>query len=259
MFDIKYPRFEKDMILKAEMLESIRDYPIDLFDAQYQRHSDGILSGVLLTVEDGTTIVVSKGVIKYKERIYCLPQEERFCGKPLGTEQMIIVQFQEIKKDTTYTIYPAQIKIKEGITLEENEMELGRFILKEGAVLRTDYTDLTDMATLHNTINIINVKYSGICEATLSVEITHRFGVEMSKISLVDPVDICFTMQCMQYQVMQKVVIEQYVRYRLPTAAKGELNQRQLYDYLCMILEQTKNTPKRTGRMNQNNRRMMVD
>jgi hypothetical protein len=59
--------------------------------------------------------------------------------------------------------------------LKEDELELGRFKLREGAVLRSDYTDFFDLITEYNTINVINVEYAGIKESTMNLLCSRNF------------------------------------------------------------------------------------
>lgn len=44
------PKFEKGRILKTEMLENLRDYPRSFLDIRYQDFSDGIITGMNVTV-----------------------------------------------------------------------------------------------------------------------------------------------------------------------------------------------------------------
>lgn len=259
MFIESYPKFERDMILKAEMLENIKDYPRNLVYLLYQKYSDGILCGTGIQVVEDRIIVVEPGLIKFKGIIYYHTVSEHIPCEPLGIEQILVVHFEKQKENINDITYATQFLLKQDGKVEENEMELCRFILKEGAVLRKDYQDLKDMATLHNTVNIIMTPFAGIGSAALSPEITYRFGTEMMKYKLSDAFDVSFVMHCMQQEIIQKEVIEQYVRYRVPNAERGTLSQKQLHHYLTVIVDDTKRGGNRGGMMQGGARRMLVD
>lgn len=259
MFIESYPKFERDMILKAEMLENIKNYPRNLVHLLYQKYSDGILCGTGIQVVEDKNIVVEPGLVKYKGIIYYHTTKEIILCEPLGIEQILVVHFEEQADNINDITYTTQFLLKKDGKVEENEMELCRFILKEGAVLRKDYQDLRDMATLHNTVNIILTPFAGIGSATLSPEITYRFGQEMMKFKLTDAFDVSFVMHCMQQETIQKEVIEQYVRCHVPNAERGSLSQKQLHHYLTVIVDDTKRGGNRGGMMPGGTRRMLVD
>ena len=259
MFFESYPKFERDIILKAEMLENIKQYPRDMFRLIYQDYADGIICGAQVLVEEGRTLVITPGIIKYQGVLYHLPEQEKIVSEALGVEQILAVRFLDKEEHVNDILYATETILKQDSKLGEKEMELCRFILKEGAVLRKDYQDLRDMATLHNTVNIIEVPYAGKGTDTLSPEITYRFGSEMLKYRLSDPYDAAFVMECMQKNVMQRELIEQYIRYRVPNAERGQLTQKQLHHYLTVIVDAAKHGGNRNGRMPGGNRRMLVD
>lgn len=259
MFIESYPKFERDMILKAEMLENIKQYPRDMFHLIYQDYTDGIISGAQILIEEGRTLVITPGIIKYQGVLYRLPKQKKIVSEPLGVEQILVVRFLDKEEHVNDILYPTELILKQDNKPLENELELCRFILKEGAVLRKDYQDLRDMATLHNTINIIEVHYAGKNAATLSPEITYRFGSEMMKYRLSDPYDTAFVMQCIQRNVIQRELLEQYVHYRVPNAEHGALTQKQLHHYLTVIVDSVKHGGGRNRGMQGGNRRMLVD
>lgn len=212
-----------------------------------------------IQVEDDTTIVVEPGLIKYQGIIYYHTEPERIPCEPLGIEQILVVQFKECSESFNEITYATEFVLKQDGIVSENELELCRFILKSGAVLRKDYQDLRDMATLHNTVNIILTPFAAISEATLSPEITYRFGSEMMKLKLSDPMDASFVMHCMQWETIQRELIEQYIRYRVPNADRRHLTQKQLHHYLVMIVDDTRRGGNSRGATFGGSRRMLVD
>lgn len=259
MFIEQYPKFERDMILKAEMLEKIKRYPRDLLHLLYDKYSNGILCGGAIRVEQDSIMIVEPGLLKWQGVIYYHTEEERIPCEATGEPQILVVKFQEPKEETSGVTYGTEFVLKQDEIIGENEMELCRFILKKGAVLRKDYQDLRDMATLHNTVNIITVPHAGIGESTLSPEITYRFGCEMIKCKLTDPWDVSFVMQCLQQETIQRQILEHYIRYRIPNAERGTMTPKQLHHYLTVIVDDTKRGGSRGGMMQGGMRRMLVD
>lgn len=259
MFIERYPKFEKDIILKAEMLENVKSYPRDMFHLIYQQHTDGIICGCQALVEEENQIAIMPGIIKRHGILYHLTKKEKLGTKPLGIEQILVVHFLDKEEHINDIVYPTEIQLKTDGLNQTNEIELCRFILKEGAVLRKDYQNFRDMSTLHNTVNLIQVPYAAMGQSTLSPEITYRFGKEMLQCKLSDPYDTAFVMLCMQQQVIQKEIIESYLQYRVDHVEKGSLTQHQLYQYLNVILDRVKGGENSGGRKNGGPRRMMVD
>lgn len=228
MFIEKYPKFERDTILKAEMLENLKDFPRDIVDLLYHSYSDGIIVGGEIEIKEGRTIMVQPGILKFRKHIYYQKNTAEIICEPNGMEQILVVCFNNREEHISDVVYATEYVLKQDGEVAENEMELCRFILKAGAVLRKNYQNLQDMATVHNTINIVNVQFAARKEASLSPEITTRFAEEMLKCRLTDAMDLSFVMQCAQGNVMPKMLIEQYVKYRMPNAERGNLSHKQL-------------------------------
>ena len=77
-----------------------------------------------------------------------------------------------------------RIILSADMTLAKNEMELCRFKLKKGAILRTKYTDFFDMATEFDTVNLINAPHSAVGGSTLSPAILRTFALEAKNFAL---------------------------------------------------------------------------
>ena len=58
------PLFERNRILKKEMLWSMRDYGFGGLQLEYQKYADGILRGCEVKVWD-SVISVGRGMVKY--------------------------------------------------------------------------------------------------------------------------------------------------------------------------------------------------
>lgn len=127
--------------------------------------------------------------------------------------------------------------------MSDNEMELCRFKLKKGAVLRTNYTDFFDRATEFDTVNTINVPYSAINQSTLSPEITFAFAQEARNFSL-EVEDFNFCQAALSEKILSAEQISFYIEHRLKIELPDKKNQT-LYDNLCLILQEIKNGRRR--------------
>ncbi|HEX3075532.1 MAG TPA: hypothetical protein VHQ24_01550 [Lachnospiraceae bacterium] len=245
MLQDQYPHFEKDSVLKAEMLVNLMAYPRDMFSLMYQDYSDGIVTGVHILVEDtlsevGGYLVVKTGIVKYQGRLYHMQQECRIPYEATEKKVMLKIKFLEVNTTNDFTEYHTRIVLDEDMELQVDEMELCRFLLKEGARLRQDYQDVKDFDTEHNTVNRIHVPYSGIGEATIAPEITTYFGRELMKYQSTNPYDIGFSMLCMQQNQIQRTVILQYLNARINVRADSKLSNEQIHTYLVMIMDEVK-------------------
>lgn len=83
-------------------------------------------------MKNDITIVVEHGLLKHHGLIYY----------DTKAEQILVVQFKECREEINEIIFATRFVLKQGGTVADNEMELCRFILKSGAVLRNDYQDL---------------------------------------------------------------------------------------------------------------------
>lgn len=236
MFQNVSPNFQKGRILKKEMLENLRDYPRNFFDIYFKEYSNGIITGAELTVNE-KDITISKGIIKYKDKLYILEEEERLPYYVSNEEAVIKVEFLEKNLDGDFIINGTEIFIDQKTKIEENQIELGRFKLHEEAVLRSDYTDFYDFETEFNTLNIINSDYAGIKARTMSPILLKYFSKSLLKTKPQNTYDIVFAMQCINESYVDREGILEYIKVRLDLPNK-EYSNLQIYKYLCQILRE---------------------
>jgi hypothetical protein len=94
LFANVFPNFHKGRILKKEMLENLRDYPRNFIDIYFKDFSKGIISGVDLVVGE-KNITVSKGIIKFRSKIYMLEEEIKLLYCSTNKEVVIKVKFSD--------------------------------------------------------------------------------------------------------------------------------------------------------------------
>jgi hypothetical protein len=238
LFTNRYPNFAKGKILKTEMLDSLRDFPKHGLDILYQEHSDGVLCGATVRVET-EALVIGRGMVKWSGRIYMLEAEHRMPYRATGKETVLKVRFKEEDVQNDFIVYASEVLLDEDTQLHSNELELGRFKLKDGARLRTEYQSLADFATEYNTWNVLQIPYSGYSGSTLHPAVLKFFARELFKCGSSNPVDMAFAMQCMGQPVLDRELIVRYVTYRLGLESRSFSNT-QLHKYLTRIIEEAK-------------------
>lgn len=170
-----YPAFGRGRIMKKELLWALRDYSYTAMQNQYQDYADGIISGCRIFSEENHLRIAS-GMIKCADYIFLIKGSDQIPYKP--TEEYISLKFYLKDKEELpdYTRYLTNFKLDIHLERSNNEIELCRFKLKEGARLRADYKDFYDIQTEYDTINLANATWSSIGQNTLSKEVTDCFA-----------------------------------------------------------------------------------
>lgn len=257
MQEIKYPYFNKDRILKIEMLENMRDFPRDALDVFTEDLSDGIVCG-LTPIVDKDMITFSKGIVKYRGLVYVLSNPAEIRYGVTETDVMIKLNFHEKTKDKDYQTQYISITIDPDLALSENQIEIGRFKLKSGAYLRSDYQDLYDFTTEYNTINIVHVLYAGYQQPTLSHLILKYFARKALDTRTKNTMDIAFCMACLNSGRIEREVLLTYIAHKLEEEIKPASNE-QLHRKLVKILEAIKRENAGLKRRWAGERKIIVD
>lgn len=242
MFVDTFPNFGRGRILKKEMLENLRDYPRNYLDIYYKDYSDGIISGADMCI--GEKITIKKGIIKHNGRIYMLEKEFELPYYATNSEVLIKIKFLEERLEGDFRLHNTKIFIDENTSLESDELELGRFKLREGAVLRSDYKDFYDFSTEYNTVNIINVEYAGLEVSTISPVILRYFSNIVLKNKSDNAYDIAFAMQCTGGSPVDRKMVLYYLANRLGIEYKDYSNV-QIYKHLTTIVREIESGVKR--------------
>ncbi|UJF32214.1 DNA and RNA helicase [Paenibacillus hexagrammi] len=258
MFTDRFPEFRKGRILKAEMLECVRDYPRNLLDIQLQDYSDGIVAGSGIRVGE-RHIFIGRGMVKHQGRIYVLPEELPLEYRATGVECVIKLRLLSERSDGDFTERLSEVVLDEELSCSPDEMELGRFKLKEGARIRTDYRSFADYATEYNTLCVIHAPYAGIGGPTLNPQMLRTFASELLQSAATDAADLAFGMTCLNQGIAERTIILHYLARKLGAPYKDYTNAV-IHRSLCRILESVKAGG--TGRMGPRShgpQRMIVD
>jgi len=242
LFTDTFPNFEKGRILKKQMLENLRDYPRNFLDIYFKNYSNGIISGADMCIGDNITI--KKGIVKHNNRIYMLEDEFELPYYPTNREVLIKIKFLGESHEGDFIQHPSKILIDDNTEIGKDELELGRFKLREGAVLRSDYKDFYDFSTEFNTVNIINVEYAGFETSTISPVILSYFSNIILKSNSDNIYDISFAMQCTGEKSVDRKLIIHYISKRLGIEHKDYSNVL-IYKHLTTIVRELENGIKR--------------
>lgn len=254
-----YPAFERGRILKKESLWALRDYSYDVLAVKYKNYSDGIINGCELSVEE-KMIVIAPGMLKCQGYIFLLKEPVSVEFK--ADEKYVALKFRVIDKTdfSDYIRYRTQICLDDRMDKAENEIELCRFKLKEGSILRCQYKDFYDIQTEFDTVNLADAAWAGEGSVTLSKYITDFYALEVLKAPLADAVDINFAGLCLQNrEAIRREIIIGYVRHRAGEAlVKEDISNSELYHMLKITLDNIRKGTKAWKSGAEYGRRMIV-
>ncbi len=240
--ELVYPNFTKGRILKREMLENLRDYSRDTLEVLSCSFSDGIIKGLEASVSKDI-ITFSKGIVKCNGEVYLINEQTAIDYEATDVEVLIKLVFLEKSLEVDYKIQYISIVLDKDTVIKDNEMELGRFKLKEGAYLRTDYKDLDDYTTEFNTINLINVQYANVDEFSLTPKFIRSYGKEILKTKTKDTWDINFATSCLNIGLLSRTLIISYINVKLledNTSLSNDEIHKKLTEVLEIVREENK-------------------
>lgn len=237
MFENRYPIFKKGSILEKKELDLLRDNPVEIMELMYLEAKDGIIKGFdLETDEVEKVVVVKKGILKYKGKIYWLQEDYNFFMPDEEDKYILKLKlFSEIE-DRKFYIRRGEFRLERGYEIGEDEIEIARFITRTGADLRNDYNSFSDLRRDFNLLEIINQKYSSKNErGTLHPKILEIWASEASTKENLDIFDVNFYTNCLQGKLERETIIA-YINTKF-ISKKMDYSNDELYESLLKILE----------------------
>lgn len=238
MLEHIYPAFKRGRILKNELLCALRDHTYSALYMNYLGYSDGIIKGCRLKV-DGMSILIGPGLIKCQEFVFMIKEEQEVAYTHEG--QFVSLKFRIAEKTDydDYVQYKTEFFLDEKMELSCNEMELCRFKLKEGSVLRDRYVGFYDIQTEYDTINLTSATWAGLGGCTLSKQITDMFADEVLHSKSLDSFEVQFAYLCkLSDETVPKKVICDFLERRFPDYDASNALLPELFDKLVWILEE---------------------
>jgi hypothetical protein len=179
---------------------------------------------------------ISKGALKYGGNIVVVTG---IALKIADYDQQLYIRLSIGKRRETddYIMCPIEVRTGRDRPTIANEIELGRFNLNPGAILRCKYDSFADMRTRENTLDITQVPYAGIESPTLHPAVIQEYARSLLKFSA-DPNDAAFAMICLNGGAVQKNVIQWHIAKK-SNKPYAELSISGLYDKLLEMLPES--------------------
>lgn len=231
-----YPAFERGRIMKKELLWALRDYSFSALQLQYRDYPDGIISGCGIRTEEDV-LWIMPGIIKCQDFIFLLADQEKIKYAP--TEKYVSLKFRLLETEVLpdYTRYITEFVLDEEVFRKQNEIEICRFQLKEGARLRTEYKDFYDIQTEYDTVNLVDATWSAQGENTLSKAVTDYFAQKVLECGRAEDGDIRFAYLLLQNrEAVRYEVLKDYI-FRKTGVSKDEITIKEAFRLLERILE----------------------
>ena len=238
--EMRVPIFAGRRILKKESLWDIRDYTYAGWQLYYAEYTDGLLKGCDIRAEDGQ-LVIGKGMLKFHDFIYLMMEEERVDYQPKNRWQVLKAEFSEDETNLDYKAYRVRFFLDEEMELGENQIEMCRFYLREGSVLRDSYKNFADMSTEYDTVNLICATVAGIGEKTLHPLVVKQFGEELWNMEEKDQFDFGFCSLVWNTQGrVERKVIAAYLSNKMKKAVVANImsyDNQMVYEKLENIVD----------------------
>lgn len=235
------PVFKTGNLLTAQMLEALTTYAVSYSELQYKGYSDGIIRGCDI-VTSQKEISVQPGIVLYQGNVYFITEPTEVVYNSTSQWGILRLQFGEEVCAKGLMQRGFRIVLNAGEEVLENEIEIGRFKLHQGAQLRVQYTDFRDCSTEHDTFNEIYATWAAFGKSSISLRVLQEFAKEASKYNLSNPMDYFFCQQIISSkgETLNKDVIVTYLSKRLNKQLDGEDNltlYNELKNTLTMIRE----------------------
>lgn len=188
------PQFEDGLILKRHMLKAVADAAFLTGDYLHAGYADGILAGCRVEAA-ADRLFVKEGVVLSDGQIYLIREPLAVSYAPANRTMVLKLCFSDEIRDADCIYRELDLVLTEQTKVQRGQLELCRFKLQEGAVLRSRYQDFEDRNTEFDTLNTIYAPYSAVGEATLAPEITKGFAREMLAKDGITDFDALFCLQ----------------------------------------------------------------
>lgn len=241
MFQYVLPEFRAKRLLRAEMLEQLRDYPKNLAELALCDFTDGLLSGGNLSWNK-EILTVSPGTLYWKGRLYF---QEKPCSIPcrsMDHMQYLKVRFADEQREAGQVRGAGEIVLENTETDPIYELELCRFFLQEGARLRVKHENFEDFSTRYDTINILYASYAAQGEGAIPPVVLKQYAKELLELGTENIYDISFAMNilAMGGNVLTECVREYIkIRMEIPSLEKPS-NTEEYYKNLLLLLNRIK-------------------
>lgn len=237
MFQYVLPEFHAKRLLRAEMLEQLRDYPKNLAELALNNFTDGLLSGGDFSWNKGI-LTISPAMLYWKGRLYF---QENPCSIPCGSMdhmQYLKVRFADEQREAGQVRGAGEVILESIETDSVCELELCRFFLQEGARLRVKHENFEDFSTQYDTVNILYASYAAQGEKAMPPVVLKQYAKEVLALGTENIYDISFAMNILAMGGnVQTECVREYLKIRMemPSLEKHS-NTEGYYKNLLLIL-----------------------
>lgn len=257
MFQYSYPQFQIKRLLRVEMLEQLRDYPATFLNLAFAGFANGVISGCDCSWNDDL-LTIHPGMVLWNSNIYFMKNPFCIHCRPEDGLRYLKIQFLKEGLENGIIMGNSKIYLDKKEPIDENEMELCRFRLQEGARLRDEYATFEDYSTEYDTLNLIHVPYAGEESATLNPKLLNQYAKETIDNRVTDSYDVSFAMNILANNGTIKVdCICAYLSVKLGKEMKYAKNQ-ELYCGLLKVLKGQQSEGRKTENEGSNRRGIML-
>ena len=237
MFKNSYPIFKSGNVINKKMLDSLRDNPMEILEIMYIDYNDGILKGFdLITKKEEKKIIITRGIAKIEKKLMWMYQDYEIEMPKIEKNYILKLKLNTVIERYKFYERVGEFIIEEGNRVNKNEIEITRFITREGEELRNDYRNFFDLKRDFNLLEIINTKYSSKhIIGTLHPKVLKFWGIEAIEKLNLEYIDIIFAKMCIQGNLIERDVIISYINSKLKKTKK-EYSNYELYSELLKIL-----------------------
>ncbi|WP_067141536.1 hypothetical protein [Oceanivirga salmonicida] len=233
---LKIPKYQKYGLLTSESLNILSFNFIDYINNEYINSADGIITGLDISYNaQNNTFNISKGILKYNNKIYWLNDEISIKRSEKEGRYNLILEINE-EDDDKYYIKNLNFKF---IMLEEykNEYILFSIILRNGADIYNENNIFNEYRQEYNVIDLTNQKYS--CKysqyQTISPILLKKWAKLLASKTKIDNVDLNIIFLCLNSVVSRECLIE-YIRMKLNIEVNVEISNEKILKNLSDIL-----------------------
>lgn len=232
----KVPVFKPGNILTHEMLNVLKEQYINMEEMAYWGYSDGILKGCNIITSQGT-LTVGKGIVIVKSKPYYIESEVVLKIQPTNSTQIVVVRATEEEYNQDFIIREVKIMIIPENSIIPQDIELCRFRLQMGAILRTDYRDIRDMDTEYDTVCLKYAKWSAYEGSSLSMVILKQFLRDASRYQITMEEDKRFLSRIASSdgKTLNATEINLYLSWKLQKEYKQRSTEEMFKDLLAVL------------------------
>ncbi len=259
MYQYILPEFRAKRLLRAEMLEQLRDYPKNIAELALADFSDGILSGGNLIWDKGL-LTVSPGMLYWKGRLYFQEKPFSIPCRAVNDVQYLKVRFSDERREAGQVSGAGEVVLETKETDSVCELELCRFFLQEGARLRVKHENFEDFSTRYDTVNLLYAPYAARGERAMSPAMLKQYATELLELRSENIYDVSFAMNILAMEGnIPTACVREYVKIRLEMSPLEKLSETsELYKMLLLILHRLKRGTMGTSRQTQGRREIKL-